>query len=156
MKPRIMDAVGFIGQFVSDHWEAVFAQEDLKSALMDQGFSSEEITRAFGWIEEHTMGPSLASKGASVSSVQIRPSMRMLTQFEQTKISPEGYGVLVSLYERGVLDILQFEDTLERAMRMSGEEVDALWMKRLASLVLFNRVQSEWREWLQSKSTLIQ
>lgn len=163
MDPRVMDAVGLIGQFVSDHGEIVFAHEDLKSVLFDHGFSSNEISSAFGWIEEHTLGSRIADAGSGSSAkspaqspAQIKPSMRILSSIEAMKITPEAYGALLSLYERGVVDILQFEEIIERALSMPDDTVEARLMKRLASLVLFNQVQGEWREWLQSKSTLIQ
>jgi|GEM_PF-1236128 len=155
MDPRIMDAVGFIGQFVSDHWEAMFGQDDINYALQDQGFSHEEITRAFRWIEDHTLGE-LSSRPTSKVTARMQPPSRVLSSIESMKISPRAFGALVSLYERGVMDILQFEEVIERAMKTPGDSVSSRQMKRLAALTLFNRVQSDWRDFLHSKSTLIQ
>lgn len=155
MDPRIMDAVGFIGQFVSDHWEAMFGQDDINYALQDQGFSSEEITRAFRWIEDHTLGE-LSIAPTSKVTARILPASRVLSSIESMKISPRAFGALMSLYERGVMDILQFEEVIERAMKTPGDSVSSRQMKRLAALTLFNRVQSDWRDFLHSKSTLIQ
>jgi uncharacterized protein Smg (DUF494 family) len=156
MDPRVMDAVGLIGQFVSDHEESIYAQDDLKSVLRDHGFSSNEISRAFHWIEEHTLGKSQAKTHSPRSPAQIHRPLRVLTPIEAMKITPEGYGALLALYDRGVIDIIQFEEIIDRALRMPGDAVEGRLMKRLASLVLFNQVQSEWREWLQSKTTVIQ
>ncbi|MEO5667660.1 MAG: DUF494 family protein [Bdellovibrionota bacterium] len=156
MDPRIMDAVGYIGQFVSDHWEAMFGQEDISYALQDQGFSSEEITRAFRWIEGHTLGETLEKSATKTGTPRLQPPSRVLGSIEAMKISPRAFGALVSLYERGVLDILQFEEVIERAMKTPGDSVSSRQMKRLAALTLFNRVQNEWRDFLHSKSTLIQ
>jgi uncharacterized protein Smg (DUF494 family) len=154
-----MDAVGFIGQFVTDHWEATFGQDDINYALQDQGFSSEEITRAFRWIEDHTLGELNKAPQAvqnMASHAKIQPPTRILTSLEALKISPEAFGSLVAYYERGILDVLQFEEVLERAMKTPGDSVSSRQMKRLAALTLFNRVQNEWRDFLHSKSTLIQ
>jgi uncharacterized protein Smg (DUF494 family) len=156
MDPRIMDAVGFIGQFVSDHWEAMFGQDDISYALQDQGFSSEEITRAFRWIEDHTLGEAAQTKRKPTDAPRILPPSRVLGPIEAMKISPRAFGVLVGIYERGVLDVLQFEEVIERAMKTPGDSVSSRQMKRLAALTLFNRVQNEWRDFLHSKSTLIQ
>ncbi len=157
MDPRIMDAVGFIGQFVSDHWEASFGQDDINYALQDQGFSRQEISSAFRWIEEHTLGRSTrSSRAKNASPARIQPPTRILTALEAMKISPRAYGTLVEVYERGVLDILQFEEVIERAMKTPGDMVSPRLMKRLAALTLFNQVQGEWRNFLQSKSTLVQ
>jgi uncharacterized protein Smg (DUF494 family) len=156
MDPRIMDAVGFIGQFVSDHWEAVFGQDDISYALQDQGFSREEILSAFGWIEEHTLGKSTrATRAKHASPAKFQPSMRILTSLEALKITPKAYGVLVEFYDRGVLDILQFEEVIDRAMKTPVDAVSSRQMKRLAALTLFNQVQGEWRNFLHSKSTLV-
>jgi uncharacterized protein Smg (DUF494 family) len=158
MDPRVMDAVGFIGQFVSDHWEAVFGHDDLKDALLDQGFSDQEISNAFSWIEDHTLGKR-SRKGRSKikpSVAQIRPPHRVLTNIEAMKIAPEAFGALLSLYERGVLNLLQFEEVIERAMRTPVDQVGSRQMKRLAALTLFNQVQNDWRDLLHSKSTLVQ
>ena len=156
MEPRIMDAVGFIGQFVSDHWEAIFGQEDISYALQDQGFSRDEITRAFLWIEDHTLGQTVKKPRSLNSPPRLQPPSRVLSPIEAMKITPRAFGALVSIYERGVLDILQFEEVLERAMKTPGDAVSSRQMKRLAALTLFNRVQNEWRDFLHSKSTLIQ
>ena len=159
MDPRIMDAVGLIGQFVSDHWEATFGQDDINYALQDQGYSSEEITRAFRWIEDHTLGElneRPRTKEQIMNPAKIQPPTRLLTAIESMKISSAAYGVLLAFYERGVLDVLQFEEVLERAMKTPVDSVSSRQMKRLAALTLFNRVQNEWRDFLHSKSTLIQ
>jgi Smg protein len=168
MSLRVMDAVGLIGQLVADHWESMSGPQDVTDQLLHHGFSSTEITEAFKWIESHTLGPSdKASKAtkkktatkktkAVAKGPRLNPSLRTLTNYEKVRFSPAGHGFLLTLYEKGMLDLLQLEEVIEKAVRSSSDTVGIQELKRLAALVLFTRMQSDSRDLLHSKSSLVQ
>ena len=154
MDTRILNAVGFIGQYFAEYEEEVFEQEDLNDALLDHGFSGGEITEAFRWIEEKTLAGGLAKK--AFTSTQISPSLRVLNRVETMVITPAAHGVLIELHTRGVIDLIIVEEIIERAMELGGGDVNAKSMRRLAALTVFSHMQSDWREWLQSNTTVLQ
>ncbi|MBS1984717.1 MAG: DUF494 family protein [Bdellovibrionales bacterium] len=151
MNPKVMDAVGLIGKFVSENWESIVNHEEILDELQNQGFSSREITDAFRWIERNTLGPDEPLK----DTFSIQPPVRALSPIESAKLTPEAYGVLLRCYERGLIDSLILEDILERIVRSEAEEVGIKEVRRLTALTLFTRVQSEWRDYLHSTNTLI-
>jgi len=157
MEPRVMDVVGFIGQFFSDQDGAALGQEELKDALWGHGFSSAEISRAFRWIEDQTLGKKRKKKKSKkANKAQIRPSLRLLTPMESLKITPEAYGFLVSIYESGLLDMLLFEEVVGQALAANADEIGARQMKRIAALTLFQQSQEEWRAAWQANTTVVQ
>ncbi len=154
MDTRVLDAVGFIGQYFADVEDESFEQDDLNDALVDQGFSSTEIKEAFRWIEEKTLAEGLSRKRSL--ETQLSPSLRVLSRIEAMKITPEAHGVIIGLHTRGVIDQLTVEEIIERAMALSGPEVSPRSIRRIAALTVFARMQAEWREWLQSSTTVLQ
>ena len=85
----------------------------------------------------------------------IHPPMRVLSNAEQGKINSAAHGVMVKYYERGLIDAPTLEEIIDRAMRSDSEEVGEKEIRRIASLTLFNRVQSEWRDYLKVTNTSI-
>ena len=155
MNPKVMDAVGLIGRIVSENWESLVDQEDIRDELQNQGFSSREISDAFRWIELNTLGPDGEGEKVSVIDPNHRPPTRVLSPAESIKLSGEAQSVLLGYYNRGLIDPVIFEDILERVARSESEEINVKEIRRLAALALFNRVQSEWRDYLHSTNTLI-
>jgi len=151
MNPKVMDAVGLIGRYVADNWEHMVDPTDLLDELENLGFSTREISDAFRWIERNTLG----SEGPVKKVEGPRPPMRVLSAIESAKLAPQAHGFLQSLYDRGLIDVVLFEDILEKALKGEGEEVSERQVRRIASLTVFMRVQSEWRDFLHSTNTLV-
>ncbi|NCN42080.1 DUF494 domain-containing protein [bacterium] len=154
MNTRVMDVVGFIGQYFSEYEEDSFEQDELNDALVDQGFSTGEIKEAFRWIEEKTLAEGLSKK--PMLETQLSPSLRVLSKIEAMRITPEAHGVLIGLHGRGVIDQLIVDEIIDRAMALSGPEVGPRTIRRIAALTVFVRMQNEWREWLQLNTTVLQ
>jgi uncharacterized protein Smg (DUF494 family) len=151
MNAKVMDAVGLIGRYVADNWENMGDSSDLLDELENLGFSSREISDAFRWIERNTLG----GDGPARRLDAHRPSMRVLSAVEASRLAPQAQGFLQGLYDRGLIDVVLFEEILERAFKSESEEIGEKEMRRIASLTVFNRVQSEWRDFLHSTNTLV-
>lgn len=156
MNPKVLDAVGIIGRFVSENWETMANQEELLDELQNQGFSNREISDAFRWIEKNTLGSDTDGDAETESpQVTIHPPARVLSAVESGKLTAEAHGFILRLYERGFIDPVILEDILERVVKMDIEEVGIKEIRRLTALTLFIRVQSEWRDYLHTTNTLI-
>jgi len=153
MNPKVMDAVGFISRFVSDHWESMADSSEVRDELTNQGFSSKEIADAFKWIEANTLGNDQDSYG-DVKAGQKAP-MRVLTEDERSKLSSQAVGVLIQYYDRGLIDALLLEEILERITKSEQDELDEKELRRITSLTLFTKIQDDWLEILHSTNTLI-
>lgn len=151
MRPRILDVVGYIGRFVSANWDAIADHGEITDELMNLGFSDSEINDAFQWIEKHTLG----LKDSTLKRKRKRASARTLGFAEKAKLSPQAYGFLVDLFGRGVLDVLTFEEVIEKSMKAEEEEVSKEDIRRITALTLFNKRQPEWTELLHTTNTLM-
>ncbi len=157
MNPRIMDAVGFIGRLVADDYDALLDQNDIKEELMNLGFSNKEISYAFKWIENTTLGhledekPRRRKAKQNALVPKIQPPFRKMDALESAKMRPKAQGLLLGYYNRGLLDPILLEDILEKIMKLNLEEVSEKEVRRITALVLFGRVQGDWRELLASQ-----
>lgn len=158
MNPKVMDAVGFIGRIMADNMDSLVDQHDIREELTGLGFSDVEISHAFRWIEENTLGsnlpepssraelpaPKARKKAKKKENPLIQPPFRKLSPLEASKIKPVAQGLLLSFYNRGLLDSLLLEEILEKIMRSNLEEVGVRDVRRITALTLFGRVQGDW------------
>lgn len=151
MRPRILDVVGYIGRFVSAHWDSIADHSEITDELMNLGFSDAEISDAFQWIERHTLG----LKDQKVVRGHGNITMRPLGHSERAKFSAPAYGLLVDLVGRGILDALTLEEVIEKCMKSEPEELNKEEVRRVTALTLFNHHQPEWSELLHTTNTLV-
>jgi uncharacterized protein Smg (DUF494 family) len=158
MNPKVMDVVGFIGRIMAENFDSLVDQHDLKEELMGLGFSNQEITHAFKWIEDTTLGSRMAEAESkkpkskklkadgSNANPTIQPPFRALSPMESAKLKPPAQGLLMSFYNRGLLDSLLLEEILEKVLRSHLEEIGVRDIRRIAALTLFGRVQGDWTQ----------
>ncbi len=154
MNPKVLDAARIIGRYVEEYAEQYLDHGDLKNELLNLGFSNEEISEAFKWIELNTLGSEADQKSAGEPSSNPQP-IRVLTPQEEEKISPDAWGYLVRLHDRGILDPTILEEILEKILSSEKEQFREKDVRRLAALTVFNHVQGEWKELLHNTNTLI-
>lgn len=147
LERRILDAVGFIGRFVSDHWSPAVNKQDIRYELRSHGYSSKEIRDAFKWIEDHTIGNSADVTYEFADNL----SNRILSPVERTRITPRAHAFLLELTTRGIVDSTMMEEIIEHCLHSEHEEVYLEEMKTIAALCIFNRLQTDWREFLNNK-----
>jgi uncharacterized protein Smg (DUF494 family) len=146
MYSRVIDAVGLIHEFVADHWENIIGQNEVHEELMSQGFSQQEISRAFRLIEEQVF------QSAAQVRTKTAVSNRVMTAQEKVRISTGAFGFLLRLQKRGVVEHMLFEDIVERAVRSADPIVGLRQMRRLAALALYRALEADVREHLASGS----
>lgn len=152
MRTRLLDVVGFIGQFFYEYGHEDHYEEELSEALLERGISEHEVKEAYRWMEEKALGPGSRKKHQRVVS-----STRVLTRLEKNAIGPEAHGVLIDLLSRGIIDQLTADEVIARAVSSNPpSSISARQMKRLVALTVFSRLQGEWREWVQSSSSFVQ
>ncbi len=120
-------------------------QESLKIELMEAGFPSNEVSKAFTWLER------LAEQSEdSQTETQGATAMRVYTFQECEKIDIESRGFLMFLEQVGVLDTVNRELIIDRAMALDMDEFNLDQLKWVILMVLFNqRGQEEIFAWME-------
>lgn len=140
MKENVIDVLMFLFDNYLNIESWLFTDEiSLTSELEEAGFASNQISKAFDWLNE------LAKlKERETTLVQIpKTSIRVYAQEEQNKLSPSCRGFLMSLEQMGVLDSTAREVIIDRAMAIEAPKLNLKQFKRIVGLIMLNGAQSE-------------
>lgn len=114
-------------------------RDSLQSSLLEAGFSPQEISKAFTWLDELAeVRPQVAPQAIDAGG-----PVRMLAPLEEAKLEPEAWGFLMFLEQQGVLSPAQRELVLERVLALDVDTVDVDELKWLVLIVLFNQPDQE-------------
>lgn len=136
MNESIIDVLIYIYENYMDSDET--SQTDqimLEDDLVKAGFRTDEIKKAFDWLDELAWRQGNLTIGKS----HVATSMRIYREEEQAKIDLETQGMLLSLEEGGILDPKSRELVIERAMALETEDLTAEEVKWIVLLVLLNQ-----------------
>ncbi|MCK5573154.1 MAG: DUF494 family protein [Bacteroidetes bacterium] len=105
---------------------------DLKS----KGYTQSEISAAFSWIFENmeVSSPEALRPGRPAGT-----SRRVLHDAEKLVLSMESQGYLIQLRELGLLDEVDLETVIERAMVAGYEKLTIGEIRQIVAAVLFSR-----------------
>ncbi|MDE2407197.1 MAG: DUF494 family protein [Xanthomonadaceae bacterium] len=109
----------------------------LMGELVEAGFSTDEIHRAFDWLDV------LARQRPAPAPARVSGPVRVLHGSELDKLDVEARGFLLFLEQQGVLDADQRELVLDRAMALDQDTLDLEDLKWVVLLVLFNQPGAE-------------
>lgn len=139
MKQDVFDILLYLFEnYMYDDGELEQDRDSLRQELLDAGFRSKEIGKAFDWLE------GLAAMPAQPADRIVRQqSIRIYSDEEQERLDVECRGFLLFLEQMGVLDSLTREMVIERVMALDSEEVDLEQLKWVVLMVLFNQPGQE-------------
>jgi len=110
----------------------------LEEELSEAGFPSNEIQKAFDWLDD------LARNQVSMSQNPANnTSTRIFTDLEQQRLDIEARGLLLSLEQSGMLDKTSRELVIERAMALDEDHFNSDDIKWIILLVLVNQPGKE-------------
>jgi Smg protein len=112
------------------------SRDVLREELEHAGFAESGIDRALEWLE------GLAGDGVEVNGT-CAPSFRMYDAHEQTRLSREVRGYVVSLEHIGILPPQQRELVIDRLMALESDEIDIEQVKWVVLMVLFSQPGQE-------------
>lgn len=123
------------------------SQDELAKELAGAGFCSDEINKAFIWLED------LISLGEQTHEPSISPqhgSLRFYTAEERERLGKRGRGLLMRLVRRGVLNQFSHEMVMDRIMALDAQAVDLDHIRWVILMVLSNQPGfdeiAEWAE----------
>lgn len=108
----------------------------LSKNLIKKGYTEGEISSAFSWLLSRMRSESeevLPNRGPTLNG-----SFRLLHEIENSIISTEAYGYIIQLKELGIINELDFEQILEKAMMLGSTKVKVEEIKSIVASMLFN------------------
>jgi len=113
--------------------------ESITRALMVDGYNAQEINTAFMWLY-HTVDESFFEEGRIIPHDRSLGTVRVLNDFERNLITPEAYGYMLQLTQLGLLDNLQIEEVIDRAMYTCGDMVELNDVKRIVPSIILEGI----------------
>jgi len=104
----------------------------ISKKLSDDGYTEKEINSALTWMIEKFKADKKKTDAATPH--------RLLHEFEKMTIAPEAYGYLIQLQQLGLLNEIEIEQVIERAMITEIVPVTLNQMKEIVSAIIFKPV----------------
>ena len=106
----------------------------LSQELTDNGYTESEINFAFSWILEKVKIDS-----ANKNQLPFIRSHRILHDFEKLAISSGAHGYLIQLRELDLIDDVEMEQIIEKALLSENNPVSVNEIKEIVSSLIFNQ-----------------
>jgi Smg protein len=113
--------------------------ESITQSLITEGYNAQEVNTAFMWLY-HTVDESFFEDGRIIRTDGSIGTVRVLNDFERTLITPEAYGYILQLSQLGLLDNLQIEEVIDRAMYSCGDMVELNDVKRIVPSIIIEGI----------------
>ncbi|MDT8383530.1 MAG: DUF494 family protein [Gammaproteobacteria bacterium] len=137
MKEDVLDVLMYLFEnYMDDEATMNGDPETLKHQLMEAGFLSTEINKAFTWLEDLAV---LQEAGFNARPALTSHSIRVYNPLEEEKLDVECRGFLMFLEQMGVLNGASRELVIDRIMALESDEIDLDQVKWVVLMVLFNQ-----------------
>jgi Smg protein len=148
MKENMLDVLMYLFDHVFDaDMEVETDQDTLTDELEAAGFEKGEIDKAFDWLEDLRM----AEGRAEGVRAQTATGLRIYTDEEAQRLSPECRGFIVFMEQCGIIDAQVREMVIERALALGTHLIDLDQLKWVTLMVLCNceRAEGPPVEWVE-------
>ena len=139
MKENMFDVLMYLFEhyYMDEDTDLSPDRESLHSELMEAGFPSPEINRAFEWLED------LSLQQHNMEAPQTENAIRIFSERECERLDAECRGFLLFLEQMGILPPDARERVVERAMALETDDFDISQLKWVILMVLFNQPGAE-------------
>jgi Smg protein len=146
MKENVLDVLMYLFQnYMSDDTDIDPDRESMETELLEIGFPSHEVKRAFEWLDGLA-----ARQQTPVAVVNEERSFRIFIGQETAKLDLECRGFLLFLEQAGILNSENRELVVDRVMALETEEIELTQLKWVILMVLFNQPgQEEAYAWIE-------
>ncbi len=139
MKENVLDVLMYLFEnYFYDEPEETPDRASMAGTLEEAGFTSNEINKAFNWLDD------LAEQrhAPQISASQEKP-VRVYAPEETDRLDPDSLGFLMYLENVGILDAACRELVLDRLLALDNDEVSLEDLKWVVLMVLFNQPGQE-------------
>ncbi len=138
MKENVLDVLMYLFEhYVDEDSDIEPDREVLQSRLLDAGFPTAEIDKAFDWLE------GLANQDQQLGPGHSDLAMRHYSPKELERLDSHCRGFLLFLEQNGILTPTTRELVIDRVMALDSEDVDLEDLKWVVLMVLFNQPGQE-------------
>jgi Smg protein len=135
MKEIVLDVLMYLFEnYMDDETEMETDREALQVELQQAGFRSNEIDKAFAWLEDLA-----TEQGADGPAPPAARSMRVYSDEELTRLDVDARGFLAHLENAGLMNAQQRERVLDRLSALGSGEIGVEQVKWVVLMVMFNQ-----------------
>jgi len=135
MKETIFDVLVYLFEnYIDAGDEPAIETGDLKTELLEAGFTGSYVDRAFDWMDELSSMPSEA-----VDSYTEQKSVRIYSPEERQRFDIDAQGFLMFLEQAGIVDKMRRELIIDRAMALGDTIISVEHIKWVTLIVLFSQ-----------------
>ena len=136
MNERVVEILIYIMSEIRRNRNVTTKLDILSESLIQKGYSESEISSAFSWLMDRLNNE--AEELIPKQEPSLKSSIRHLHEIEKAVISIEAHGYLIQLRELGIIDQIDQEQILERAMMSGASEVDVDDVKAVVAAMLIS------------------
>jgi len=135
MNERVVEILIYIMSAIRKNHKVTQKLDLLSQNLIQQGYSESEISSAFTWLLDRLNYES--EELIQRQSPTLKNSFRHLHEVERAVITTAAYGYIIQLAELGIIDNMDVEQILERALMLGLAEVGVEDIKAIVAAILF-------------------
>ena len=136
MKENIFDVLMYLFENYMEEEIEMFPDSDvIRTELLEAGFESREVNKAFDWLD------SLSLQQAVNSSVTA--TLRIFCAQEIAKLDLECRNLILFLEQNGILNSVNREIVIDRAMALEDEEISMEKLKWIVLMILLSQPDEE-------------
>jgi Smg protein len=136
MKENIFDVLMYLFEnYMEDEIEMFPDSDVIRTELLEAGFESCEVNKAFDWLD------SLSLQQAVKSSVTA--TFRIFCSQEISKLDLECRNLILFLEQNGILNSVNREIVIDRAMALENEEISMEKLKWIVLMILLSQPDEE-------------
>ncbi len=136
MKENIFDVLMYLFENYMEEEIEMFPDSDvIRTELLEAGFESREVNKAFDWLD------SLSLQQAVNSSVTT--TFRIFCAQEIAKLDLECRNLILFLEQNGILNSVNREIVIDRAMALEDEEISMEKLKWIVLMILLSQPDEE-------------
>jgi len=134
MTNKTIEILMFLLGYLKEHNFDDESLSDFSENLVVNGYNENDVAEALGLLlEKH----SLASMKPSEVSTRRQTSVRMLSEYERIKVTPDVYGYLLRLHSLNIIDGTQMERIIDYCMFIEQERLNEEEINEIVATVLF-------------------
>ncbi len=134
MKESVIDVLMYLFErYADDDHDAYPDREELQTRLIEAGFSTSEIEKAFKWLDDLSDYQQKSRLDPSTPA-----SFRLYHASETERIDRDCRGFLMFLEHTGVLTPTRRELVIDRIMALDTDDLDLEQLKWIVLMVLMN------------------
>ena len=138
MRENVLDVLMYLFEtYIETQDETEMDQEDLRLDLTEAGFNSNEIEKAFDWLDKLNHMNSITEDLFDVSS------NRVYSKIEMSRLSSSCRGFIEYLEQINILSFNQRELLIDRLLALNTNDIDIDQIKWIVLMILFIQPNQE-------------